>query len=384
MKTVTRYFQAPKGSFFLFGPRGTGKSTWLMRHFPDALFVDLLRPDVYRHYAGRPERLVELVEANAHISQVVVDEVQKIPEILEVVHGLIEQRKDLQFILTGSSARKIKRQGTDLMAGRALNKSIHPFMAGELGALFNLRDALEIGMVPLVVASPEPKESLKSYAALYVNEEVKMEGLVRNVGAFTRFLEAVSFSHGGVLNVASIARECQVKRGTVNGYLSILEDLLLSFTVPVFSKRAKRQLVTHSKFYLFDSGVFRSLRPSGPLDRATEIDGAALEGLVASHLKAWIEYGSEKIKLFYWRTSSGTEVDFIVYGDDGIWAVEVKNSLNVHSSDLRHLRTFKQDYPQCHCILLYRGDERVIVNEVLCIPVDQFLTSLAPGSELPQ
>ena len=382
MEVQDRFFEEPLGSYFLFGPRGTGKSTWLRQRYPNAATLDLLKPDLYRRYVARPERLAELVAGQSSETVIVVDEVQRIPELLSVVHDLIEREKGRKFVLTGSSARKIKRQGVDLLAGRALSKALHPFMAAELADSFCLADALEIGLVPLVVDAQDPKETLRSYAALYLHEEVKMEGLVRNLGAFSRFLEAASFSHGAVLSVAAVARECQVERNTVKGYLGILEDLLLSFTIPVFSRRAKRKTISHPKFYFFDSGVFRSLRPRGPLDRATEIEGAALEGLVAQHLRAWISYRRTDDRLYFWRTRSGVEVDFVVYGEDGLWAVEVKNGSVVHRKDLRALKSFGQDYPESRRIFLYRGMERLLIDDILCLPVEDFLRFLEPSRSL--
>ncbi len=187
MATVPRFFQAPASHFFLFGPRGTGKSTWLRQAFPDALWVDLLRPEVHREYAARPERLRQLVAGNPGRPVVVIDEVQKAPVLLDVVHDLIEQRAGPRFVLTGSSSRKLKREGVDLLAGRALLRCLHPFLAAELGDRFRLDTALTQGLVPLVWGSPEPEETLKAYVALYLREEVQMEGLVRRFESFARF-----------------------------------------------------------------------------------------------------------------------------------------------------------------------------------------------------
>ena len=206
-----------------------------------------------------------------------------------------------------------------------------------------------------------------------------MEGVVRNIGAFSRFLEAVSFSHGSILNVSEVARECQVKRKTVDNYLSVLEHLLLSFRVPVFSRRAKRNLISHPKLYYFDSGVFRSLRPSGPLDSPHEIDDAGLEGLVAQHLRAWIAYGNQICNLYYWRTKAGVEVDFVMYGKDIFRAIEVKNSAKINNKMLKGLIAFREDYPEAECLLLYRGTERRRINNILCLPCEEFLLSLIPG-----
>ncbi len=378
METVSRFFRSSKQSFFLFGPRGTGKSTWLKQHFSKSVVIDLLAPDQFRLYSSRPERLQEVVSGSEG-KTIIIDEVQKIPELLDVVHKLLEETNGIQFILTGSSARKLRRTGVDLLAGRAVVKTMHPFMAAELGENFSLHDSLQIGLVPLISRSSNPQETLASYVALYLKEEVQMEGVVRNIGAFNRFLEAASFSHGSTINVSEIARECQVKRKTVDNYLAVLDDLLLSFRVPVFSRRAKRHLISHPKFYYFDSGVFRSLRPTGPLDSPQEIDGAGLEGLVAQHLRAWIAYGSKPCDLYYWKTKSGVEVDFILYGQDCFWAIEVKNSAKINNKMLKGLNTFLEDYPEAQTILLYRGNERLKIGNILCLPCEPFLRSLVPG-----
>jgi predicted AAA+ superfamily ATPase len=380
MEFQGRFFTPPSHSFFLFGPRGTGKSTWLKRQFPEALVVDLLQPDVYRTMSARPERLAELVRGSPHPT-VVLDEVQRVPELLNVVHALIEQPVPRQFVLTGSSARKLRRGGVDLLAGRALYYTMHPFMAAELSD-FQLHAALEHGLVPLVIASPDPDAVLRAYAALYLQEEVQLEGWARNVGNFARFLETISFSHGAVLNISNVARECQIERKTVAGYVEVLEDLLLSFRLPVFTRRARRQTSAHPKFYFFDAGVYRSLRPRGPLDRAEEIDGCAFEGLVAQHLRAWIAYSRRDCTLYFWRTRAGVEIDFIVYGADGFWAIEVKNAAQVRSQDLKALQTFRADYPECTAVLVYRGTERLLIDGIWCVPGEEFLRGLHPEHDV--
>lgn len=377
-KLIPRIYKPIKESFFLFGPRGTGKTTWLKLNFPDALWVDLLEPDLFRAYSARPERLSEIVHGNPDKKVVVIDEIQKVPQLLSVIHSLIEAKLGIQFILTGSSSRKLKRAGIDLLAGRAIKQALHPFMAVELGKIFDLTGALKYGLLPLVVSSSDPQKVLKTYAALYVREEVQMEGLVRNIGNFSRFLEAISFSHGSLLNISNVARECEVERKVVEGYVSILEDLLLAFRLPIFSKRAKRITISHPKFYYFDTGLFRSLRPAGPLDRPEEIEGSSLEGLVAQHLVAWNSYRGEKNKLYFWRTSSGTEVDFVVYGEDVFWAIEVKNTSRIRNEDLKPLRAFKEDYPQSCPIFIYRGKERMLKDGIICVPCAEFLTWLHP------
>lgn len=382
MEIISRFIPKISQSFFLFGPRGTGKSTWLINNFQETLYIDLLSPENYRIYSAKPERIIEIVNGNPGKKVVIIDEVQKVPEILTVVHQLIEMKRDLQFILTGSSSRKLKRTGIDLLAGRALLKTCHPFTAAELGKCFSLDKALKIGMLPIVWDADSPEDVLNTYAALYLREEVQMEGLVRNIGNFSRFLEAVSFSHGSVLNTSEVARECYVERKTVEGYLEILEDLLLSVRLPVFTKKAKRRLVSHPKFYYFDCGVFRSIRPSGPLDRPEEIAGPALEGLILQHLRAWNAYSGDKNHIYYWRTKSGNEVDFVVYGTNEFSAIEVKHSMKINSRDLKSLLSFKEDYPDTKLFLLYRGKEMLEMNGVKCLPCHYFLTQLVPGKVL--
>jgi predicted AAA+ superfamily ATPase len=382
LASVGRFFQPPAGSFFLFGPRGTGKSTWLRAARPGALWLDLLDPETQRLHQARPERLRERLAAEPAITHVVIDEVQKVPALLDVVHALVEQQPQLRFVLSGSSARKLRRGSWNLLAGRLVEASMHPFMAAELGAAFQLGSALRIGLVPLVWEAADPEATLRSYVSLYLREEVQAEAMVRNVGAFARFLEAISFSHASILNLSAVARECQVSRKSVEGYLSILEDLLLAFRVPVFSRRAKRQLVAHEKFYVFDAGVFRSLRPAGRLDGAEEIEGMALEGLVAQHLRAWLSYRNRGDRLFYWRTKSGREVDFVLYGPELFTALEVKRSEQVHSRDLQGLKAFQDDYPEADVALLYGGREPLKIDGVLCLPCDTFLRCLVPTRPL--
>lgn len=384
MVTVPRLFRAPSGSFFLFGPRGTGKSTWLRAEYPRALMVDLLDPETSRAFMARPERLREAVDGRPDARQVVIDEIQRVPDLLNVVHQLAEEkgRRPLQFILTGSSARKLKRSGVNLLAGRLVLKTMHPFMAAELGPRFDLDRGLENGMLPLVYGADDPADTLRSYAALYIREEVQAEGLVRNIGDFSRFLEAVSFSQGSVLNTSEISRECRVDRKTAEGYLDIIEDLMLGFRLQVFSKRAKRHLVSHPKFYFADAGVFRSVRPKGTLDAPAEIAGACLEGLVAQHLRAWMAYTGGEHSLGYWRTKSGTEVDFVVYGDKAFMAIEVKHSRRVSAKDLKPLRAFLEDYPSAKACLLYHGKERLRIAGIPCVPCGDFLARLKPGSKL--
>jgi predicted AAA+ superfamily ATPase len=384
MAVVRRFLRDPGTNYFLFGPRGTGKSTWLRKIYPDALWVDLLAAEVHRRYAARPERLKEVVAGSPGRKVVVIDEIQKAPALLDVVHELVEtRRRRPRFVLTGSSARKLKQAGVDLLAGRALVRALHPFVAAELGPRFDISRALKQGLLPLVWDSKRPKDVLGAYVALYLREEVQFEGVVRRIGNFARFLEAISFSHAAVLNVSEVARECEVSRKTVEGYVEILEDLLLAFRLPVFTRRARRHLAHHPKFYWFDAGVYRSMRLSGPLDRPEEIEGAALEGLVAQHLRAWIDYSGNDCRLSYWRTKSGSEVDFIVYGSGGFWAIEVKRSATVRPADLRGVRAFREDYPEAKGRLLYLGSESLEIQGIQCLPCEHFLRRVVPGNPLP-
>ena len=382
MDSVKRYIEDPGISFFLFGPRGTGKTTWLKHNYCKALYLDLLDESLFRNLVSRPERIVEYIEGDEQKTIIIVDEIQKIPELLSIVHQQIEEKKYLQFILTGSSARKLHRTGVNLLAGRAVIRNCFPFIASEMGSLFSLNNALSFGMLPLVAASPNPLEVLSAYITLYIKEEVQMEGFVRNTGSFFRFMETISFSHGSLLNTSEIARESNVERKTVDNYITILEDLLLSYRIPVFSKRAKRKLIKHSKFYYFDTGVFNIIRPKGPLDKPEEIAGPALEGLVLQHLKAWIEYSGINSEIFFWRTKSGNEVDFILYGASNFYAIEIKNSGSIRKKDLHGLKAFIEDYPGAIPVLLYRGKDKLKIDNILCLPVEEFLKQLIPGKSL--
>jgi predicted AAA+ superfamily ATPase len=383
MAFIERIFQPGKDNFFLLGPRGTGTTAWSLHQYPDALRIDLLDSGTLRQLAAQPERLRDILAANPNRKQIIIDEIQKLPALLEMVHLLIERKTGQQFVLIGSSARKLRRQGVNLLGGRAAEKHLYPYMACELGKTFRLDRALRQGLLPVVWAAKNPDDILQAYDHLYLHEEVQMEGLVRNVGSFARFLESMSFAHGSVLNLSNVARDAQVSRKTVEGYLDVLEDLMLGFRLEVFAKRAKRALASHPKFYFFDTGVFLANRPAGPLDATSEIDGVALEGLVAQHLRTWCDYSAGRHGLHYWQTRAQVEVDFVVYGESGIYAVEVKNARQIRPEDLRALQRFGEDYPQSRRYLLYRGKERLQRNGVLCMPCEEFLLQLRPG-EFPE
>lgn len=284
--------------------------------------------------------------------------------------------------MTGSGPRKILREGGDLLGGRAALYHMHPFFASELGSLFSLEISLQNGLLPLVWNAENPTSILKSYTGLYLKEEVQEEGLVRQLGDFARFLEVISFSHGSLINTSNIAQECGISRRTVDSYLKILKDFLLSYTLEVFTKRAQRELVAHPKFYYFDVGVFRFLRPQGPLDRVTEIEGAALEGLIGQHLHAWCDMQPIPHTLKFWRTRNKIEVDFVVYGPHTFIGFEVKNATRVFSDDLKGLKTFHHDYPESKIVMAYRGKKRLLIDGILCIPCEEVLSKIHPNQPI--
>ncbi|MBM3198450.1 MAG: ATP-binding protein [Chlamydiae bacterium] len=377
-----RAFPEPEDSYFLFGPRGTGKSTMVMMRHPEALIIDLRLKKEYLRFAAHPDLLSHLVEVRPEGSVIIIDEIQKVPDLLSVIHVLIEQKKRWKFILTGSSTRKLKREGVDLLGGRVLRKVLHPFMASELGEHFVLQEALEYGLLPLRFDRVNIEDMLAAYVSLYIEEEVKAESLIRHIEPFTRFLQSMSFSHASLLNISNVSNECAVKRNTVASWISILEDLHLAYQISIFTNKAKRELSQHPKLYFFDPGVFRAIRPYSIGDATTELEGAALEGLVAEHLQAWKDYTPGKHSLHFWRTRSGVEVDFVLLGPLGFWAIEVKNGTSVHPSDLRSLISFAEDYPEARALLLYRGKERYKNKNILCMSCEEFLRNLRPGIPL--
>ena len=363
----------PKGdqSFFLFGPRGTGKTTWLKQQFPDALYLDLLDHALYLDLLTRPQRLRDLIPPR-HDEWIVLDEVQRVPLVLNEIHRLIETEQR-RFILTGSSARSLRRRGVNLLAGRARTHHMYPLTAVEMGSDFTLERALVHGQLPSVHTQPDPDRYLASYVESYLRQEIIEEGRTRNLATFSRFLESASFSQAALLNVAEVAREVGVDRKTAAGYFDLLEDLLIAARVPIFTRRAKRRMTTHPKFFLFDAGVYRTIRPTGPLDSPEEIDGAALETLVYQELRAYIAYQALDLKLFTWRTGSGAEVDFVAYGGDGLFAIEVKRRGRIRSADLQGLTQFKADYPVARCVLLFGGDRREYRNGIELLPMSEAL-----------
>jgi predicted AAA+ superfamily ATPase len=361
-------------SFFLFGPRGTGKTTWVKNNFPSALYIDLLEAEIYNELLVNPQRL-EKMTGNAGAQWIIIDEIQRIPALLHEVHRLIEAKK-YRFILTGSSARKLRAKGVNLLAGRALNLTMPPLTALELGKDFNLDQSLRFGHLPAVFQEADPKAYLKSYVHTYLDEEVRQEGLTRNMTAFARFMESASFSQGAVLNISEVARECSVERKVVEGYFSILEDLLIAYRIPVFTKKAKRKMIAHPKFFFFDVGVYRAIRPTGPLDRPEEIEGSALETLVFQELNSLNKNMNLDYQIYYWRTFNQTEVDFVLYGERGIKAFEVKRTAKVRLKELQGLKLFLRDYPMAKAFYLYGGNRYYQEGNIEVIPIQDALVKL--------
>ena len=371
----SRNLNIPEGkSFFLFGPRGVGKSTWLRSTFKDALFFDLLDSDLLYRLQAAPSRLEQQIPEGFK-DWIVLDEVQRCPELLNEVHRLIEKRR-YKFILTGSSARSLKRKGVNLLAGRALTVGMFPLTSIELKKDFSLEKYLKYGGLPSVYQEADPRAYLASYVQTYLREEIQQEGLTRNMGAFSRFLEASSFSHSEVLNISSVSRDCSVERKVVEAYFQILEDLMLAVRLPVFKRKAKRKIVSHPKFFFFDTGIYQTLRPKGPLDLQSEIDGHALEGMVFQELRAINAYCNLGYEISYWRSQNGDEVDFVLYGERGFKAIEVKLTQKLRDADLDGLRSFSIDYPSADRYLVYTGAARSSVENITVTPIVEFLSSL--------
>jgi predicted AAA+ superfamily ATPase len=378
----SRLIQPPnRKSFFLFGPRGTGKTTWVKSVFPKAVYIDLLEAELFNDLIANPQRLSNYIPPDFR-DWVIIDEVQRIPDLLHEIHRLIETKR-YHFILTGSCARKLKRKGPNLLAGRALTFSMHPLSVAELGGDFRLEHSLKFGQLPSVYTEADPQKYLEAYVKTYLEEEIRQEGLTRNLSAFARFLEAASFSQGSILNVSSVARECHVERKVVEGYFSILEDLMIGYRIPPFSKKAKRRVAAHPKFYFFDAGVYRTLRPMGPLDAREEVDGIALETLFLQELIAQNSALHLGYKIFYWRTSNGREVDFVLYGTKGLLAFEIKRSSRITSAMLGGLKSFLADYPVAKAYFVYTGNRRMYDSKIEIVPVLEVLNNLETILRIP-
>lgn len=371
-----RIFNPPdSASYFIFGPRGTGKTSWLKTRYKNAVYFDLLKNSLFNDLRAKPSRLWALIP-KSYRGPIIIDEIQKIPALLDEIHSQMNEKKtQWQFILTGSNARKLRRSGVNLLAGRLRVKNFYPLIASELSTDFNLKKSVQYGMLPEVWNSSDSAEFLEGYLKVYVDQEVRLEGLVRNIEDFSRFLEAASLSQGSILNISNVSSDCSVPRKTVQTYFEILEDLLLAYRIPVFQKKSKRELIKHSKFYFFDCGLFQTIRPKGILDADSEINGAALETLVLSHLKAINDLCSLKYDLFFWHTKNHVEVDFILYGEKGLIAIEVKSSSSIREFDLHGLKCFKEDYPKAKLLFIYGGPNQT-QGDITVINAEDFLLNM--------
>lgn len=333
-----RIIQVPDSSFFLFGPRGSGKSTWLRAQFQGAHFIDFLSEDSFHRLLVDPGSLYRELSPLPRGSWVVLDEVQRLPNLLNEVHRLIEER-GLKFVLCGSSARKLKRAGVNLLAGRALKKHMHPFVPEELGDAFSLDEALRWGLLPLVLPVADRTETLAAYAQMYLKEEIQTEALVRNLQGFARFLPVAALFHGQLINESNIARDAGVARTTVSGYLDILEETMMAFRLPPYEARLKVKERKHSKLYWVDAGIVRAAKKTLG-EPVPEERGALFEGLMAQLLRAYRDYRAAFDEMYYWAPaeSAETEVDFLLKRDDEFLAIEVKSGANFSETWCRGLR----------------------------------------------
>lgn len=369
-------------TFFLWGPRQTGKSTLLRQRYPDGVWVDLLKADEFRRYATRPESLREELDASGPdpSRQVVIDEIQKVPALLDEVHWLIENR-GLSFALCGSSARRVRGGGANLLGGRALRYELRGLTAGEIGPSFDLDRMLNGGYLPRMYTADEPRRLLDAYIADYLREEVAAEGLVRNLPAFADFLDSAALSDGAPVNYSNIARECGVSAPTVKAYFGILGDTLLARRLPRWQRRAKRRLAGAAKFYFEDVGIVNRLARRGEVQRGSDAYGRAFENWVFHELSAFIAYRQLDERLSYWRLPSGIEVDFVV-GDMRL-ALEAKASSRITDGHLKGLRTLADEHPgAARAVVCLETRARRTADGVDILPAADFARGLWQGGPL--
>ena len=372
-----RVLVPPKQSFFLFGMRGVGKSTWARRAFPQAHRIDLLDEGVYQNILPNPSLFRLEVEGVSPGSWVIVDEIQRMPNLLNYVHLLIEEKK-LRFVLLGSSARKLKHAGVNLLAGRALRKLTFPLLPEELAKDFDVERVLTIGSLPLVWQSPSPVETLEAYVQLYLKEEIRAEALVRNLPAFSRFLPVAAVAHGQVVNTSALARDAAAARNTVEGYIEILEDTLLAVRLPAVEAKLRVRERTHPKLYWVDCGIVRAVkRYRGAVTQ--EERGPLLEGWVFSLLRAYREIWPVYDEIFYWSPAEArlTEVDFLLQRGKMLIAIEVKATSRFSSAMLVGLKAIGGLKGVVRRILVYEGTRQLTTPEgIEVLPVRSFLALL--------
>jgi predicted AAA+ superfamily ATPase len=360
-------------SCFLFGPRQTGKSSLIRETLPGVPVYNLLDHRTWLDLSTNPSRIREELDASGLRDAVVaIDEIQKLPVLLDEVQLLIETR-GLRFLLTGSSARKLKRSGANLLGGRARSRTLHPFSWVELGAAFDLKKALSYGLLPHIYGSDDPAEDLRNYVGTYLREEIAAEGLTRNVPAFARFLEVAAACNGRMINKTEVANDAKVPRTTVNDYFEILKDTLIGSELEAWTRSLKRKSIETAKFYLFDGGVARAIREMPPLAPKSPDFGDMFEHFIFHELKTWIDTRKPGFPLNYWRTTSGYEVDFILGGHT---AIEVKATSSVGRRDLRGLEALAEEALMKRLILVCREGVPRQVGPVLVLPWQVFLRQL--------
>ncbi len=360
-------------SAFLFGARQTGKSTLLRDRFPDATFFDLLEADTFRELSARPEYIRQTLPEDARL--VIVDEVQKLPSLLDEVHLMIERNKDLRFILTGSSARSLKRGAANMLAGRAWVARLHPLVFAEIGP-GRLMERLNRGSLPAVLDSPAPAEDLRAYVGTYLQEEIRAEGFARSIEGFSRFLTVAGTCNGEQVNYTAVGSDAGVPPRTVREYFQILEDTMLGHQLPAYQKTVKRKPVATSKFFFFDVGVANVLLKRSEIQPGAETFGRALEHLLFLELRARLDYERIDQPLCYWRSRSRLEVDFVV-GDH--LAIEVKSKARVTRRDLSGLRALSEEIPLERKIVVCTEPRRRREGDVEILPVEDFLADLWQG-----
>ena len=375
---IARYLDArellKQTSCFLFGPRQTGKSTLVRHQLADLRTYNLLDPTLFIRLSRNPALIREALAPQTEI--IVIDEIQKMPALLNEVQLMIEEH-GVRFFLTGSSARTLRRKGVNLLGGRARSRVLHPFVSVELGDHFRLERALEFGLLPSVYFSDAPAEDLAAYSGDYLKEEVAAEALVRNIGAFSRFLEVAALSHGRMINFSQIASDAQVPASTVREYYGILEDTFIAHEVPAYTETRKRKAVSTSKYYLFDIGLARHLQGRRGLPLGTAEYGEAFESFVLQEIKGFCDYHLLDPPR-YWRSKSQFEVDFVV----GELAVEVKAKKAVSHRDLRGLRALREENRLSHYVLVSLEPMARRVDGIDILPWREFLTRLWSGEWL--
>jgi len=365
-----------KETCFIWGPRQTGKSTLLKTLFPKAIYYDLLLSDEFARLTAKPSLMREEVLLKLPLKEaVIVDEVQKIPPLLDDIQWLIVNHQ-VQFILCGSSARKLKRSGANLLGGRALRYELHPLIYKEITD-FNLARALNHGLLPKHYISEKHEHLLQSYVGEYLKEEIAAEAIVRNIPAFTRFLEIAAFSNGSIVNYKNIARECGVSAVTVKEYFQILIDTLIGQWIYPFQKKPKRRVILSPRFYFFDVGIVNHLLKRKQIEPGSENFGFAFEQFIFQEVTAYSHYSNKNFEIRYWRTASQLEVDFIL-GDHEV-ALEIKGVSNTGPQHLTGLKAFNEEYQTKHSIVVSLDPRPRLVGEIKIYPWKDFLDKLWGG-----